>query len=117
MDEPAQELVVLREHGTVPQSPAEARLANVIYDELTNLAMGRGLYLGGSAICPDDGRHVIAVSGALDLIALARRMLQGVPRLAPRGEVAQATKTQPPMPPAMPHNAYLPPGGPASQLP
>jgi hypothetical protein len=80
MDGPSPELAVLRERGTVPQSPAEARLANVIYDELTNLAMGRGLQLGGSATCPDDGRHVIAVSGALDLIALARRMLRAVPR-------------------------------------
>jgi hypothetical protein len=78
MDGPSPELAVLREHGTVPQSTAEARLANVIYDELTNLAMGRGLHLGGSATCPDDGRHVIAVSGALDLIALARRMLRAV---------------------------------------
>lgn len=89
MDETPRELAVLRAHGTIPQSPTEARLANVIYDELTNLAMGRGLQLGGSAICPDDGRHVIAVSGALDLIALARRMLQAVPQLEPKGAVAQ----------------------------
>ena len=85
MTPPSPELAVLRECAAVPQSPAEARLANVIYDELTNLAMGRGLQLGGSATCWDDGRQTVAVSGVLDLIALARRMLAAVPPLSEPG--------------------------------
>jgi hypothetical protein len=55
-----------------PLSDAQARLARALYDELTNLAMGRGLSLGAMAK-DEDGRLVVEVSGALDLTALARR--------------------------------------------
>jgi hypothetical protein len=57
------------------QSAEESELAITLYDELTNLAMGRGLSLCGSAV-GDNGRWVIAVDGALDLVALAQRVLQ-----------------------------------------
>lgn len=98
------ELDVLRQHAVTPQSPEEAHLATAIYSELTNLAMGRGLQIGGSAVCPDDGRNVVAVAGVLDLVALARAMLREVRRLTTTG-VAPLPATP------LAVNAYRQPGG------
>jgi hypothetical protein len=86
------ELDVLRQHAVTPQSPEEAHLATAIYSELTNLAMGRGLQIGGSAVCPDDGRNVVAVAGVLDLVALARATLREVRRLTTTPEAPTAPR-------------------------
>jgi hypothetical protein len=60
--------------STVPATPAEARMAAVIYDQLTNNAMGKGLTVNGGG-GGEDGRQVVEVAGCIDLIALARRVL------------------------------------------
>lgn len=65
----------LAESGHVaPRSDDERLFARILYDELTNLAMGRGLQLKGSHH-DDKGRWVVEVSGELDLVAIAQRML------------------------------------------
>jgi len=39
------------------------------------MAMGHGLDLSGGMAADDDGRLTVAVSGAIDLVALARRAI------------------------------------------
>jgi hypothetical protein len=62
------------QHATSMQHQGEYDLAGMLYDELSNQWAGRGL-IHEAAGCSDDGRWVIAVSGAIDLVALARRAL------------------------------------------
>lgn len=69
-------LTILRAEAVIPETSEDCRMACVIYDELTNLAQGRGIQLGGAAHNGDDGRWVINVSGTLDLVAMAQRILK-----------------------------------------
>jgi hypothetical protein len=62
-------------YATAPRSRTEELLACALYDELTNMAMGHGVSLAGGGAEADDGRHVTAVRGAIDLVALARRAI------------------------------------------
>jgi hypothetical protein len=71
-DEPPEELyadpaVLGPWYATASQSYNENHLARALYDEVTNMAMGHGLGLGGTAH-DDDGRYVVEVSGAIDLV-------------------------------------------------
>jgi hypothetical protein len=62
-------------HAEVPETAAEEAMTRVIYDELTNNAMGRGLGLDGS-VRDEENRWLVEVSGQLDLVGLARRVIQ-----------------------------------------
>jgi hypothetical protein len=62
-------------YATASRSCDEDDVALALYDELTNMATGHGLSLGGGVAADEDGRLVVAVSGAIDLIALARRAI------------------------------------------
>ena len=60
------------QHATPLKNQAEYDVAGMLYDELSNQWSGQGLIHEGAGI-GDDGRWVVVVSGAIDLVALARR--------------------------------------------